>query len=164
MRQSHIAAAGVASETPVTAVETPAAVEKALQTLSNGALGYETLVEEIQDPALRSLVETLANERKQTVEATLRKAIDGGVSFEPETDGTVVGALHRAWLKLESAVSGDDALVDSVVRAESHAVEQLEEALELAVDEELADAFRSAIYDVSSAKERLTAWQTATAS
>lgn len=159
MRQSHIAAAGVASDTPLEGVEAPAAVEKALQTLSNGAMGYRTLAEEVESPVLRSLLTQLAEERKRTVEDTLRQATDAGIDFEPETDGTIVGAFHRVWLKIESAVAGDAALVESAENAESHAIEQLEEALGAATPEGFDKALRSAIFDVSRAKEQLVEWR-----
>ncbi|NND03245.1 MAG: DUF2383 domain-containing protein [Acidimicrobiia bacterium] len=158
MRQSHIVAAGVVADTPVPALEAPAAVEAVLQTLSNGVLGYRTIAGDVSSTVLTSLFNELANKRSETVESTLRAAADAGVSFEPKTDGSVAGAIHRAWLKLESALVGDESIVDSALKAESYAINQIEEAFEGDLPDDLRKALNQATEDVQAAVQQLESW------
>lgn len=159
MRQSLNIAAGVTADTSVEAMERANPIEDALQTLSDGARGYRTLGEEIESAELKPIIATLAAKRSETVETLLRAATEAGVDFEPKTDGTLSGAAHRAWLKLESAIKGDDALVESAEAAEEHAIGQLEEALETVTIEPLADHLRAAIDSIRGAKDQLAHWR-----
>ncbi len=158
MRQAHIVAAGVAAETEIPDLDASTAVEAALQTLSNGVLGYRTLSGEVADTVLTSIFNEQANHRSDTIEATLRAAGDAGIDFEPKTDGSVAGAIHRAWLKIESVLVDDGSIVESVLRAENYAMNQIEEALNGDLTDELRKALVGAQSVVASAIEQLEGW------
>ena len=159
MRQSLNVAGGVTAATSVEAMERGRIIEDALQTLSDGVEGYRTVADQVESTALESMLRSLAEERKEAAELVLRTAADAGIEFEPETDGSVTGAAHRVWLKIESAVAGDDALIGSAKNAEEHAISDLEDALEIVTSEELAGSLRSALSSVREAKQKLVDWQ-----
>lgn len=157
MRQSHITASGVVSATE--ADDTESAIEKAMDILADGVRGYQTIADELESPTLRSLFLTLADERNHSAETLLRAATDSSIAFDANTEGTVPGAIHRTWLKLETMVAGDEAVVESVENAEEHAVSDLETILETDVADPVAAAIRHAILDVTNAKARLADWR-----
>jgi uncharacterized protein (TIGR02284 family) len=53
--------------------------------------------------------------------------------------GTVAAAVHRGWMGLKDAVTGNDAgaVLSSAERGERHAVEQFREAIEADISPEL---------------------------
>lgn len=158
-REAHMVAAGiVATDNDATGWHAPAAVEKAVKTLTNGVRGYETVASHVDDSALSTMLHELGKARSRTVADVLRAATDLGIDFEADTDGTAAGAVHRAWIVVESELAGDDSAVESAKSGEEHAIEQLTEALENDMPEELADALRKALSDVEEAKQRLQAW------
>lgn len=164
MTNEHIVAAGVVADTDGVKDDSVEAVERSLETLSNGALGYETLIDEVDDTELRALVRQLATERKELVENVLRMAADSGYEFEANTDGTVPGKIHRTWLKIESSFSDDAALVDSVMTAESYAITDMENVLDLDIDRGFKTVINEAASTVAEAKQRLAKWAAAQAS
>lgn len=159
MQQDLNVAAGVVADTSVQAMESESSIEGALQTLSDGAKGYRALADEIESADLRSTLTGLAEARTAAVEQVLRVAADAGIDFEPKTDGTLAGAAHRTWLKIESAISGEGALIESAEAAEDHAIGELEDALETVTTPDLAEALRSALSSVREAKETLATWR-----
>lgn len=158
MREDHMVAAGIVADTEVAATEAEGAVEEVLQTLSNGVLGYRTTAGDASSTVLTSLFNELANRRSDMVEATLRSAADENIDFTPDTDGSVVGAIHRAWLKIESALVGDDAIVESVLKAEDYAAGQLEDALDGELPDGLRKALIKAAEEVDYARDQLKSW------
>lgn len=157
MTHDHIVAAGVVANTG-DGTDTAEAVERTLETLSNGALGYQTLTDEVDDVELRALLRKLAQERKHTVEAVLRAAADAGYDFEAETDGTLPGKIHRIWLKIESSFADDTELVESVMNAESYAISDLENVRDAGVDEEFKSVINEAAEAIADARQRLAKW------
>jgi uncharacterized protein (TIGR02284 family) len=66
-----------------------------------------------------------------------------------EESGSVAAALHRGWLSLKDALTGDDAsgVLGAAVTGEDHAVSEYEKAL----GEDLSDGFRSVVQQQHSA-------------
>lgn len=162
MIDPNIAAAG--ASIPADTGEAEDGLEKVIATLTNGVHGYNAIASNVESPTLRSLIGTLAAERKETAEQLMRTVADTGMAAEIDTDGTGLGAVHRTWLKLESMVVGDHAVVESIERAEEHAIEELESALEANVPEPVDAATRQALADVTSARDRLSEWRHETTS
>lgn len=160
MTDPYLVTAGGALPTAANAVESEKAIDKAIETLSNGVRGYEVAASRLDDPTLAALFADLAAARKATTESVLRAATDAGVEvdIESEADGTIPGALHRAWIAVESVVSGDAGIVEAAHSGETHAVEELSAVLEATLSEDVAGAIREAIRDVNAARSHLEAW------
>lgn len=159
MREAHMVAAGVVTAGDGSVTDATRATQDAIATLANGAHGYRALADEVESTALRTIFLESAAERTRTTEEVIRAATDSGLDFVPDTDGTVPGAIHRTWLKLETMVAGEDAAAESVVNAEEHAISDLEDALSDDLPEAVAAAIRQAVFDVSNAKARISDWQ-----
>jgi len=95
----------------------------------DSAAGYRKAQEETTDPGLAAEFGHLADERDDMVEA-LDECLTG-LGVTPDTTGTVMGAAHRLFIDLRSAVSRRDrtAILREIVRGES----VLEEAYDAAI-------------------------------
>jgi uncharacterized protein (TIGR02284 family) len=101
-----------------------------IETCEDGAQGFQTAAEGIQDSATNQLFRRYARERAQCAEelrAEVRRL--GG---NPEEGGSVSGAMHRGWMNIKSAVAGksDAAIVAEAERGEDVAVQTYEKALQ----------------------------------
>ena len=91
--------------------------------------GYRTSAQDVENPRFAELFSARASERSSVAEQ-LRAEVTrlGG---NPEDDGTILAAGHRAFVNLKSAVTGrdDQAIVNEVERGEDHIKAKFEEAL-----------------------------------
>lgn len=104
--------------------------------------GYRESAKNIEDPSLADRFTAAAGERSSVAEnlrAEVRRL--GG---NPEDDGTILAAGHRAFLDLKAAVTGRDreAVLNEVERGEDHLKAKYEDALK---DEGLAPEVRATI-------------------
>lgn len=91
--------------------------------------GYRTSAQDVTNPRFAELFTARASERSSVAEqlrAEVRKL--GG---NPEDDGTILAAGHRAFVDLKAAVTGRDdlAIVTEVERGEDHIKAKFESAL-----------------------------------
>ena len=95
----------------------------------DSAAGYRKAQEETTDTGLAAEFGHLADERDDMVEA-LDECLTG-LGATPETSGTMLGAAHRLFIDLRSAISRRDrtAILREIVRGES----VLEEAYDAAI-------------------------------
>ena len=120
-------------------------IKDLVQTLEDGRKGFSDAADKLADDgnaALASRFQSFA-EQRQRFSAELRTAATE--AGEPlDEDGSIAGALHRGWISLKDALTGDDA--DSIVAAaetgENHAVKEYEKALE---DDDLPPAVRGVV-------------------
>jgi len=100
-----------------------------IETSRNGEEGFRLAAEHAQDPQLKSLLQSYADDCRRAV-TELQQAV-AGLGGKPESTGTVAGAAHRAWVKLREAVTKDDdqAILDEVERGEDHAKAIYQKAL-----------------------------------
>ena len=91
--------------------------------------GYRTSAQDVENPRYAELFTARASERSSVAEQ-LRAEVKrlGG---NPEDDGTILAAGHRAFVNLKSAVTGrdDKAIVNEVERGEDHIKAKFESAL-----------------------------------
>ena len=104
--------------------------------------GYRTSAQDVANPRFAELFRSRASERSSVVEQ-LRAEVKrlGG---NPEDDGTILAASHRAFVNLKAAVTGrdDQAIVDEVERGEDHIKAKFEAALK---DDDLSPECRSLV-------------------
>ena len=91
--------------------------------------GYRTSAQDVENPRFAELFTARASERSSVAEQ-LRAEVKrlGG---NPEDDGTILAAGHRAFVNLKAAVTGrdDKAIVNEVERGEDHIKAKFESAL-----------------------------------
>lgn len=123
--------------------DSESAIQDLVSTLMDGVRGYETAAEKVDDAAIAASMTAHARQRRESVGELLRVASDAGlVAPDLDVDSTVAGAMHRAWLAVEGAVAGDDAVISSAVNGEEHALSETNEALTEHLPEDVAKAVR----------------------
>ncbi len=100
-----------------------------IATTIDSADGYRTSAQDVENPRFAELFTARASERSSVAEQ-LRAEVKrlGG---NPEDDGTLVAAGHRAFVNLKAAVTNrdDQAIINEVERGEDHIKAKYEEAL-----------------------------------
>ena len=105
------------------------ALNKLITTLYDGENGYKESAEDIENTALKSRFRSLAQQR-----------YDFGHEIKPfitqlggtvNKGGSAAANLHRVWIDLKSAVTGQDeeAVLNEVIRGEESAVKTYQEVL-----------------------------------
>lgn len=100
-----------------------------IATLLDSVEGYQKSAEDLDNEQYRRLFLERARER-QAVVAKLQAAV-GQLGGNPEDDSSTMGAIHRAFLDLKSAVMGrdDKAIINEVERGEDYLKEKFETAM-----------------------------------
>jgi uncharacterized protein (TIGR02284 family) len=110
--------------------------DKAISTLNNlietckdGENGFRTAAAGVKDGELKILFDTYSRQRAKFA-AALQDEIRvlGG---DPEKSGSTAAVLHRGWINIKSAVTGQDegAVISECERGEDSAVRNYEDAL-----------------------------------
>jgi uncharacterized protein (TIGR02284 family) len=119
-------------------------------TLKDGRNGFASAAEKLRDSERPEVAATLQRLSEQR-EAFARDIVAMGHEYgdDVEESGSVAAALHRGWLSLKDALTGDDAsgVLGAAVTGEDHAVSEYEKALA----EDLSDGFRSVVQQQHSA-------------
>lgn len=112
-----------------------------IETNKDGQEGFKTAAEGLQNSELKSVFYEFAQQRSQ-FSGELQNAVRelGG---DPENSGSVSGAIHRGWINIKSAVTGNDdaAILNEAERGEDVAKNAYKNALE----EELPANIRSIV-------------------
>ncbi len=92
--------------------------------------GYAQAMENVKNPSLKTLFADHSAQRRQFAQ-DLRKHIQ---AFGGTTDdgGSVAGEIHRFWIDLKSAVTGnsDEAILEECIRGEEASLEEYDDVLE----------------------------------
>ncbi len=108
------------------------AAKELVETLKDGERGFAAAAEKLRDgkrPEWATTLQRLSEQR----EGFWREIVDLGHEYGDDVDnsGTVAASLHRGWISLRDALTGDDA--DAVLKAaatgEDHAVSEYKDAL-----------------------------------
>lgn len=99
-----------------------------IETCRDGQDGFEAAAEGVKDPELKSLLRAYSRQRAGFV-GELRDEVRrlGG---DPEASGSVAASLHRGWMGVKSAATGDDSsIITECERGEDSAVKTYSAAL-----------------------------------
>lgn len=145
----------------------PAAIlEDLVETLEDGREGFQKAAERLGDDGFPDLAQRMTqfSDQRARLSAELRE-IGLTEGIELESQGTVTGAMHRGWISLKDALTGDSphAVLAAAETGEDHAVTEFEKALQ---DQDLpvdwrpvitaqADAVRSAHDEVRALRDQM---------
>ena len=140
------------------------AAKELVETLKDGEKGYATAADKLRDsdrPEWATTMQRLSQQRA----GFWREIVDMGHEYGDDVDesGTGAAAVHRGWLSLKDAVTGDDpdAVLGAAETGEDHAVKEYEDALKM----DLSAGFREVVVrqqaDVLAAREELKALKNA---
>ena len=115
-----------------------------VETLKDGQEGFTSAADKIGDserPEWSTTLRRLAQQRATFAQ----EIVDMGHQYGDDVDesGTAAAALHRGWIALKDAVTGDDAgaVLGAAATGEDHAVSEYEKALE----KDLSAGFREVV-------------------
>lgn len=124
--------------------KTAGVLEDLIETLEDGRKGFEQAAERIEDSDEPMLAVDLRRFAQQRSEFSVElRALAGSHGIEIKEEGSAGGALHRGWMTLKDALTGDDprAVLAAAEAGEDHAVSEYDDAL----DEELPADVRSVV-------------------
>ena len=105
----------------------------------DGQDGFKEAAEGIEDSGLKSQFYEFSQQRAEFVGVLQGLVRDLG--SEPETGGTISGAVHRGWIDIKSAIMGKDtaAILNECERGEDHAKAAYLDAEKLNLPANIAD-------------------------
>jgi len=116
----------------------------------DGQEGYLQAAEHVKSAWLQGLFQSFSTQREQF--ATELTNLVAGLGVEPASGSTVGGALHRTWIDLRTAVSGnggdDEALLEECERGEDEAKEAYETELNKGLPEHIHRVVQSQYQDI----------------
>jgi uncharacterized protein (TIGR02284 family) len=100
-----------------------------IETSKDGQEGFQTSAEKLKDPEIRTIFLKLSRQRASF--AGELQAEVTRIGGEPAKSGSTAGAIHRGWIGLKSALTGDSdqAILEEAERGEDAAVKNYREAL-----------------------------------
>lgn len=132
-----------------------------IETCKDGENGFRTAAEGVKKGELRTLFNTYAQQRAQFA-AELQTEVRqfGG---DPEKSGSVAAALHRGWINIKSAVTGEDegAIISECERGEDSAVKNYQEALKEDIPQNVREIIERQFTEVKQAHDRIRALESA---
>ena len=101
-----------------------------IETSKDGEKGFRTSADNAKDPALKELFRKRADDCARG--ASELQALVSRLGAEPETGGSVAGAIHRGWVNIKTSVTADDdlAILEEVERGEDVAKASYRKALD----------------------------------
>jgi uncharacterized protein (TIGR02284 family) len=101
-----------------------------IQTCRDGEEGFRTAADGVEDPNLKRLFGSYAQQRAEFIQELQREVRQLG--GDPEKSGHAAGAVHRGWINIKAAVTGKDegAIISECERGEDVAKRNYQQALE----------------------------------
>ncbi|HMF56863.1 MAG TPA: PA2169 family four-helix-bundle protein, partial [Pyrinomonadaceae bacterium] len=101
-----------------------------IETCKDGQNGFQTAADGVKRSELKTLFHTYSQQRAQFAGELQNEVLRLG--GDPEKSGSTVAALHRGWIDIKSAVTGEDegAIISECERGEDSAVSNYKDALE----------------------------------
>lgn len=120
------------------------AAKELVETLKDGERGYDDAADKLRDGEHPEWATTLQRFSEQRA-GFWREIVDMGHAYGDDVDesGTVAAAVHRGWIALKDALTGDDAeaVLKAALTGEDHAVSEYEDALKM----DLSAGFREVV-------------------
>lgn len=136
-------------------------VENLMVTLQDGRMGFRQAAEQLRDDGhgeLASEMEELSQQRERLIRE-LRTETRVHAAFEEEGSGSTAGALHRGWMTLKDALTGDDphAILAAAERGEDHAKNEYRKALQEQLPDDLREIVVRQAAEIETAHDRVKA-------
>lgn len=116
-----------------------------VETLKDGQKGFAAAADKLTESKRPEWAATMTRLQQQRAGFS-QEIVALGHEYGDDVDesGSVLGALHRGWLSLKDALTGDDpsGVLGAAVTGEDHTVSAYEDALK---DKDLSDGFRTVI-------------------
>ena len=132
-----------------------------IETCKDGQDGFRAAAEGVKNSELKTLFNTYSQQRAQfagDLQNEVRRL--GG---DPEKTGSVAASLHRGWINIKSAVTGEDegAVIAECERGEDSAVRNYEDALREDLPADIRVLVQRQFTQVKEAHDRMRALEQA---
>lgn len=126
-----------------------------VETCKDGANGFRTAADGVEDASLKRLFSSYAEQRAQFA-AELERLVTS-LGGDPADTGHIAGAVHRGWISLKSAITGKDdaAVISECERGEDFAKERYQSALEKALPADVRAAVERQYMQVKEAHDHV---------
>jgi uncharacterized protein (TIGR02284 family) len=134
-----------------------AVLNRLIETCRDGEHGFRTAADDVQNPSLRVLFDELSSERTRFI-SELQDLVRS-VGEDPDTTGSIAGAMHRAWINIKSAVSSGDegSILEECERGEDSAVNEYRQALEQELPPSIRNVVQRQYFAIQQAHDRVRA-------
>ena len=120
------------------------AAKELVETLKDGEKGFADAADKVRDGDHSAWATTLQRLSEQRA-GFWREIVDMGHEYGDDVDnsGTVAAAVHRGWLSVKDALTGDDpeGVLKAAVTGEDHAISEYDDALKM----DLSAGFREVV-------------------
>ena len=135
-----------------------ATINDIIQTLEDGQKGFASAAEKAEKDGREDLALEFRqySEQRAMFSNELRThAADRG--FEIDAGPSMAGTMHRGWMKLKDALSGDDVggLLDAAEQGEDHAVAEYARAMDDDIDGELRTLLGQQFTEIQATHDRV---------
>lgn len=133
-----------------------------IETCKDGENGFRTAADGVKNAELKTLFTTYSQQRAKFA-AELQGEVRG-LGGDPEKTGSVVASLHRGWIDIKSAVTGEDeaAVIAECERGEDSAKANYEEALKETLPANIKSTIERQYGQVKEAHDRIRDMKKAT--
>jgi uncharacterized protein (TIGR02284 family) len=130
-------------------------IDDLIETLKDGEEGFKQAAEGVKDAQLKSLFTEYSRQRLHF--ATDLQSQVRNLGKKPDTKSSAVGALHRGWINLKSALTGGDdhAILAECERGEDSAVEEYKKALDDDLSQPLQELVSRQFTDIKAAHDHI---------
>ena len=135
--------------------DTISVLNNLIETCKDGQNGFQTAAEGVKNSELKTLFNKYSQQRAQfaaELQGEVRRL--GG---DPEKAGSVVATLHRGWINIKSAVTGEDesAVLAECERGEDSAVSNYQDALKANLPADVQSVVQRQFTQVKEAHDRI---------
>jgi uncharacterized protein (TIGR02284 family) len=132
-----------------------------IETCKDGQTGFKEAAEGVERSDLKSLFFEFSQQRAQF--AGELQSLVQSLGGDPENSGSTAGALHRGWINIKSAVTGqdDEAILNECERGEDVAKDAYKTALESNLPSNILETVQSQYESILSAHDRVKALRNA---
>jgi uncharacterized protein (TIGR02284 family) len=126
-----------------------------IETCKDGEQGFKEAAEGVERSDLKSTFYEYSQQRSQY--AGVLQGLVRSLGGNAENDGSISGAMHRGWINIKSAVTGQDeaAILNECERGEDFAKEAYEDALKTSLPANVEDVLRQQSQGVQAAHNRI---------
>ncbi len=137
-----------------------AVLEDLIETLEDGRRGFEQVADHIDGTGHEAMVIDLRELSRQREEFSVElRTIAAQHGVEIQDEGTMTGAMHRGWMSLKDALTGDDpkAVLGAAETGEDHAVSEFDDALDADLPEDVRSVIQRQAQAVRGARNAVKA-------
>jgi len=124
-------------------------------TCKDGQEGFQTAAEGVERSDLKTLFYEFSQQRAEF--AGVLQELVRSLGGDPEHSGSMSGAIHRGWIDIKSAVTGqdDEAILNECERGEDSAKDTYREAMEMNLPANIADVISQQSQAILAAHNRI---------